>query len=96
MQTTSPVTPLMHLPPGGNRWLSSQGSLPALLSGSSPSGKMTCQRQQGKGMSAQHYYNSNRQGSLLVAMSPLGLRPEQDHLHNCALTYTKALLLTQG
>ena len=51
MQTTSPVTPLMHSPPGGYRWVSPQGSLPALLSGSSPNGRMTCQEQQGKGMS---------------------------------------------
>ena len=50
MQTTSPVTPLMHLPPGGYGWVSPQGSLPALLSGSSPNGRMTCPKQQGEGM----------------------------------------------
>ncbi len=73
MQTTSPVTPLMHLPPGGYRWVSPQGSLPALLSGSSPNGRMTCQRQQGKGMSvrAPHSTTHTRPSTYTYGVEPL-------------------------
>ena len=42
MHRSSPVTPSIHLPPGGCCLLSPSGSLPALLSGLLPKGRITC------------------------------------------------------
>ena len=42
MHRSSPVTPSTHLPPGGKSLLSPSGSLPALLSGLLPKGRITC------------------------------------------------------
>ena len=42
MHRSSPVTPSIHSPPGGCCLLSPSGSLPALLSGLLPKGRITC------------------------------------------------------